>query len=164
MTTVRGRYKLYPVLFRILACWITVAVHLCALSSSAIAVDFNDYDEDVAALLREYQAQTDRQGSYNPSVLMFNESSNQHTVVDFENGLIVVNATRERELKRAIIDVLLTQIDPTVIDAKTAQDLLRGITLSENRSDPDRSKKPGRPENDNPTGRPGQQDHSAPFS
>lgn len=113
---------MYSVLFRIVACWITVAVHLCALSSSAIAVDFNDYDEDVAALLREYQAQSDRQGSYNPSVLMFNESSNQHTVVDFENGLIVVNATRERELKRAIIDVLLTQIDPTVIDAKTAQD------------------------------------------
>ncbi len=98
------------------------AVNAIALASPVLAVDFDDYDADVAALLREYQAQADTQGSYNPAVLMFNESSDQNTIVDFENGIIVISATKEGELRQAIIDILLTQIDPTVIDAKTAQD------------------------------------------
>ena len=101
---------------------LSVVVYAVSLAPLALDVDFDDYDEDVAALLREYQVQSDKQGSYNPSVLMFNESTEQNTVVDFENGLIVVNANKEKVLKQAIIDVLLTQVDPSVIDAKTAQD------------------------------------------
>jgi membrane-bound lytic murein transglycosylase C len=103
--------RIFLVLFMLLASACTFA-----------NIDFNDYDEDVAALLREYQAQSDKQGSYNPSVLMFNESFDQNTLVDFENGLIVVTAKTEKMLQQSIMDVLLTQIDPSVIDAKTAQD------------------------------------------
>jgi membrane-bound lytic murein transglycosylase C len=103
--------RIFLVLFMLLASACTFA-----------NIDFNDYDEDVAALLKEYQAQSDKQGSYNPSVLMFNESFDQNTLVDFENGLIVVTAKTEKMLQQSIMDVLLTQIDPSVIDAKTAQD------------------------------------------
>ncbi len=90
--------------------------------SSAVAIDFQDYDDDVAALLREYQSQSDAMGSYNPSVLSFNETDDSNTLVDFEKGLILVAATTPEMLRQSIIDVLLTQIDPSVIDAKTAQD------------------------------------------
>ena len=37
--------------------------------SSAVEIDFQDYDDDVAALIREYQSQSDSMGSYNPSDL-----------------------------------------------------------------------------------------------
>jgi hypothetical protein len=80
--------RIFLVLFMLLASACTFA-----------NIDFNDYDEDVAALLREYQAQSDKQGSYNPSVLMFNESFDQNTLVDFENGLIVVTAKTEKMLQ-----------------------------------------------------------------
>ena len=78
--------------------------------SSAVAIDFQDYDDDVAALLREYQSQSDAMGSYNPSVLSFNETDDSNTLVDFEKGLILVAATTPEMLRQSIIDVLLTQI------------------------------------------------------
>ena len=91
-------------------------------SSSVIAIEFDQYDDDVAALLREYQSQSDNQGSYTPSVLSFNQTIDTDTLVDFEKGLIFVSAITPESLKQSIINVLLTQIDPSVIDAKTAQD------------------------------------------
>jgi membrane-bound lytic murein transglycosylase C len=90
--------------------------------SPALAIDFEDYDDDVAALLREYQSQSDSMGSFKPSVLSFNATVDSNTLVDFEKGLILVAATTPEMLRQSIIDVLLTQIDPSVIDAKTAQD------------------------------------------
>ena len=92
------------------------------LSGLAVAIDFEEYDDDVAALLREYQSHSDSKGSYNPSVLSFNETEEANTLVDFENGLVFLTAITPETLKQSIIDVLLTQIDPSVIDAKTAQD------------------------------------------
>ena len=49
--------------------------------SSAVAIDFQDYDDDVAALLREYQSQSDAMGSYNPSVLSFNETDDSLSLI-----------------------------------------------------------------------------------
>ena len=92
------------------------------LLSSAVAIEFDQYDDDVAALLREYQGQSSEQGSYNPSVLSFNKTMDTDTLVDFEKGFIFVSAITPESLKQSIINVLLTQIDPSVIDAKTAQD------------------------------------------
>ena len=92
------------------------------LVSSAVAIEFDQYDDDVAALLREYQGQSSEQGSYNPSVLSFNQTMDTDTLVDFEKGFIFVSAITPESLKQSIINVLLTQIDPSVIDAKTAQD------------------------------------------
>ena len=86
------------------------------------AIEFDQYDDDVAALLREYQDQSDQEGSYTPSVLSFNETADTKTLVDFEKGFIFVSAITPENLKKSIINVLLTQIDPSVIDAKTAQD------------------------------------------
>ena len=37
------------------------------LSGLAVAIDFEEYDDDVAALLREYQSHSDSKGSYNPN-------------------------------------------------------------------------------------------------
>jgi membrane-bound lytic murein transglycosylase C len=91
-------------------------------SGLAVAIDFEEYDDDVAALLREYQSHSDSKGSYNPSVLSFNETEEANTLVDFENGLVFLTAITPETLKQSIIDVLLTQIDPSVIDAKSAQD------------------------------------------
>ena len=92
------------------------------LLPSAVAIEFDQYDDDVAALLREYQGQSSEQGSYNPSVLSFNKTMDTDTLVDFEKGFIFVSAITPESLKQSIINVLLTQIDPSVIDAKTAQD------------------------------------------
>lgn len=36
------------------------------MAASAVAIEFDQYDDDVAALLREYQGESDQQGSYNP--------------------------------------------------------------------------------------------------
>ena len=85
------------------------------LSGFAGAIDFEEYDDDVAALLREYQSHSDSKGSYNPSVLSFNETEEANTLVDFENGLIFLTAITPETLKQSIVDVLLTQIDPSVI-------------------------------------------------
>ena len=92
------------------------------MAASAVAIEFDQYDDDVAALLREYQGESDQQGSYNPSVLSFNQTIDTETLVDFEKGLILVSAITPESLKQSIVNVLLTQIDPSVIDAKTAQD------------------------------------------
>lgn len=95
---------------------------LLLMAASAAAIEFDQYDDDVAALLREYQSESDQQGSYNPSVLSFNQTTDAKTLVDFEKGLILVSAITPETLKQSIVNVLLTQIDPSVIDAKTAQD------------------------------------------
>ena len=95
---------------------------LVVLALPASAVEFDQYDDDVAALLREYKGHSDQKGSYTPSVLSFNETSETNTLVDFEKGFIFVSGITPESLKQSIINVLLTQIDPSVIDAKTAQD------------------------------------------
>jgi len=99
-----------------------LAAVLVVLALPAAAVEFDQYDDDVAALLREYQGHSDQKGSYTPSVLSFNETSETNTLVDFEKGFIFVSGITPESLKQSIINVLLTQIDPSVIDAKTAQD------------------------------------------
>tara|TARA_B110000967_G_scaffold91985_1_gene94644 strand:- start:281 stop:1339 length:1059 start_codon:yes stop_codon:yes gene_type:complete len=97
-------------------------VLLVVLALPVLPIEFDQYDDDVAALLREYQGQSDQKGSYNPSVLSFNETAETKTLVDFEKGFIFVSGITPESLKQSIINVLLTQIDPSVIDAKTAQD------------------------------------------
>jgi len=104
----------------------TVILLLVGWAKPSLAGDYDDYDDDVAKLLQEYQILPDDEGSYAPSVLLFKEGKDSNTLVDFETGLIVLTATTENLLKQSIIDVLLTQIDPSVIDAKTAQDF--GLT------------------------------------
>ena len=99
-----------------------LAALLVVLALPVLAIEFDQYDDDVAALLREYQGQSDQKGSYNPSVLSFNETAETKTLVDFEKGFIFVSGITPESLKQSIINVLLTQIDPSVIDAKTAQD------------------------------------------
>ena len=114
---------LSPLLF-IAGLWLLISAW-----TPVFAVNYDNYDADVAKLLQEYQILPDDQGSYAPSVLMFNEAKDSNTLVDFETGLIVLTATTEKVLKQSIIDVLLTHIDPSVIDAKTAQDF--GLTNDE---------------------------------
>jgi membrane-bound lytic murein transglycosylase C len=91
-------------------------------SSSALAIDYDAYDEDVAALLWEYENGPDQARSIRPSVLVFNDVADSDTVVDFESGLVIVTATNLQLLQASIVEILLTQIDPSVIDAKTASD------------------------------------------
>ncbi|PKG74658.1 DUF3393 domain-containing protein [Shewanella sp. GutCb] len=88
----------------------------------ANTLDLTKYDTDVAALLREYQGQDVNSRPVLPSVLVFNESEQASTYVDFKRGLILVETRSKAQLKQAVVQVLLTQIDPKVIDAQTAQD------------------------------------------
>ncbi|WP_447172814.1 murein transglycosylase domain-containing protein [Shewanella sp. 0m-8] len=98
---------------------IAIANHASANSSK---LDLSDYDADVAALLQEYQGQDANSRPIVPSVLVFNESEQASTYVDFKRGLILVETSSKAQLKEAVVQVLLTQIDPKVIDAQTAQD------------------------------------------
>ena len=91
-------------------------------ASQALTIDYDAYDEDVAALLWEYQNGPDQQAAIKPSVLVFNDAADSDTLVDFETGLVVVTATNLQLLQQSIVEILLTQIDPSVIDAKTASD------------------------------------------
>ena len=112
---------------------------LMGLSWQASGIDYDSYDEDVAALLWEYQNEAEEEssqaegslsaegslpagGSIKPSVLVFNDVADSDTLIDFETGLVIVRATTVERLRESIVDVLLTQIDPAVIDAKTARD------------------------------------------
>ncbi|MCG9695671.1 murein transglycosylase domain-containing protein [Shewanella sp. Isolate11] len=84
-------------------------------------MDLSQYEDDVAALLHEYQ-QNAQPHSAEPSLLIFNQAEQQSTYVDFKRGMILLESQNKAQLKQAIVQVLLTQIDPTVIDAKTAAD------------------------------------------
>ena len=107
-----------------------VYILLFLVSPLAIGIDYDAYDEDVAALLWEYkndpdgsaEFDADDEGSFKPSVLVFNDMADSDTVIDFETGLVVISATSIARLEDAIVEVVLTQIDPAVIDAKTAKD------------------------------------------
>lgn len=97
----------------------TIAGFFLLYCCNALSLDLSQYEDDVAALLHEYQHNTP---SLVPSVLVLNQAEQEHTYVDFERGLIVVESVNKASLKQAVIQVLLTQIDPEVIDAKTAHD------------------------------------------
>jgi len=102
------------------------ATSLLLLSTLALAeepANFDQYDPDVAALLEEYHAESDKAGSLLPSVWAYQGQSKAETLIDFERGLINITAADPSEIKQAAIEILLTQIDPTVIDASTASDL-----------------------------------------
>ena len=92
----------------------------------AAAVDLDAYDEDVAAVLRDFNIQpspdTDNSTDPKPSILVFIGVADSSTVIDFDAGLVTVTALTVERLRDAIVEVLLTQIDPSVIDARTAQD------------------------------------------
>ncbi|MEC4728941.1 murein transglycosylase domain-containing protein [Shewanella sp. D64] len=108
---------------------------ILTFSFATHAIELNDYDadvaallleyqgdEDVAALLREYQGTTPNSALDRPSVLTLTNEHKSSTYVDFERGLILIETSNRSQLKQAIIQVLLTQVDPKLIDAKTAQD------------------------------------------
>lgn len=101
---------------------IVVAVVGCLWVSQTQAIDYDAYDEDVAALLWEFQNGPDSNVAIKPSVLVFNDAGDTDTIIDFENGFVLVRAITVAQLREAIVQVLLTQIDPSVIDAKTASD------------------------------------------
>jgi membrane-bound lytic murein transglycosylase C len=96
------------------------------VTQQAMAFDYDAYDEDVAALLWEYQNEGDAaeapHASIKPSVLVFNDIAYSDTIVDFDTGLVIITATTVQRLQESIVEVVLTQIDPAVIDAKTARD------------------------------------------
>lgn len=84
--------------------------------------DLGDDRPDITTLLKEYHAESDDIGSMQPSVLAYQGSNTAETLVDFERGLITINGTDTAGVKQAAVEILLTQIDPGVIDARTASD------------------------------------------
>jgi membrane-bound lytic murein transglycosylase C len=92
-------------------------------SQAGNASDFDDYSPDVATLLGEYHAESDNLGSMLPSILSYQGGNTAETLIDFERGLITINGANAKEIKQAAVEILLTQIDPGVIDARTASDL-----------------------------------------
>ena len=89
----------------------------------AEADELEAYPPEVAALLQEYQNTSDANGSTIPSIFAYRSDSSGRTLIDFESGLIVASSETISGLKQRIVEVLLTQIDPSVIDAHTAHDL-----------------------------------------
>jgi membrane-bound lytic murein transglycosylase C len=94
-----------------------------AASLAENAPDFDDYSPDITPLLEEYHAESDNLGSMLPSILSYQGGNTAETLIDFERGLITINGANAKEIKQAAVEVLLTQIDPGVIDASTASDL-----------------------------------------
>ena len=83
-------------------------------------------DDDVASLLREYQGNNPHSAINKPSILAITDENKSSTYVDFERGVILIESNNKSQLKKAIVQVLLTQVNPNLIDAKTAHDL--GLT------------------------------------
>lgn len=109
--------------------WLLVLSLLTAPISPAMSADYRDYPEDVRLLLEEYAGASDPSGSLIPSVYAYRSSPTERVLIDFDRGFIVVSAPTISLLLKDIQDVLLTQIDPGVIDAGTANDLgLKGKT------------------------------------
>ena len=98
------------------------ALLVAGLLIAAQASDFDAYPDDIATLLNEFQHDSDSQGSTIPSVLALQSDADTETIVDFDSGIIVVTSASISQLEKSIIEVLLTQIDPSVIDAATAHD------------------------------------------
>jgi len=98
-------------------------------TAPVLGQDYRDYPEDVRLLLEEYDGASDPSGSLIPSVYAYRSSETERVLIDFERGMIVVSAPTISLLLKDIQDVLLTQIDPGIIDAGTANDLgLKGKT------------------------------------
>ena len=89
----------------------------------AEAEELEAYPPEVATLLQEYQDTSDANGSTIPSIFAYRSNSSGRTLIDFESGLIVASSETISGLKQRIVEVLLTHIDPSVIDAQTAYDL-----------------------------------------
>lgn len=103
-----------------LVCWQLSGIAKEAFDAIA---DFSTYDPDVAALLAEYHADSDSEGSLLPTVMAYQGASRAETLVDFERGLISISASNPDSVQQAAVEILLTQIDPSIIDAQTAVDL-----------------------------------------
>ena len=96
---------------------------LCIITFSADADISAGYPPEVAALLQKYQNALDADGSTIPSIFAYRSDSTGRTLSNFESGLIMAFSATISGLKQRIVEVLLTQIDPGVIDAHTAYDL-----------------------------------------
>ena len=103
--------------------WMGLLLLLPTLAPAEEPANFDQYDPDVAALLDEYHAESDKAGSLLPSVWAYQGQSKAETLIDFERGFINITAANPSEIKQAAVEILLTQIDPSVIDASTASDL-----------------------------------------
>jgi membrane-bound lytic murein transglycosylase C len=90
---------------------------------AADAPNFNSYSQDVVTLLEEFHAESDDHGSMLPSILSWQGKSAAETLIDFERGLITISAGDAFGIRKAALEILLTQIDPAIIDASTASDL-----------------------------------------
>ena len=55
---------------------LTIVIQSCL----SYSIDFEDYDDDVAALLREYQQQSNLDGSYTPCLLYTSPSPRDATL------------------------------------------------------------------------------------
>ena len=95
---------------------------LCFITLWVKADELENYPPEVAALLREYKNTSDANGSTIPSIFSYRSDSSGKTLIDFESGLVVISSKTISGLKQSIVEVLLTQIDPSVIDARTAYD------------------------------------------
>ncbi|MFT5178576.1 MAG: membrane-bound lytic murein transglycosylase C [Alteromonas macleodii] len=98
-----------------------------SLSTSSVLIaedapDFDSHSPDASALIEAFHAESDNLGSMLPSVLSWHGKSTAETLIDFERGIITVNAADSVGIKQAALEVLLTQIDPALIDASTASD------------------------------------------
>ena len=102
---------------------VVYSVSFSAVLFAEDAPDFNGYSPDVVALLEEFHAESDDLGSMLPSILSWQSKSAAETLIDFERGLITINASGVIEIRQAALEILLTQIDPALIDASTASDL-----------------------------------------
>ena len=102
---------------------LTAIIGLSWAAAAETSPDLSRYDPDVAALLDEYHRESDSQGSLLPTIMAYQGENRAETLIDFERGLISISAEDKGAVKRAAIEILLTQVDPSVIDAQTATDL-----------------------------------------
>ncbi len=101
---------------------ILITLFCLGFSEHTLSLNLERYDADVAALLAEYQADSFTTQTSSPSRMVFQHTAETYTSVDFKRGMIFVESASKDNLKQAIVAVLLTQINPNIIDAATAQD------------------------------------------
>ena len=104
--------------------YLTLICALLALPMLSTA-DIPVYDansKDVKSTGDDYQAASSTPDSTTPSVMSYHGNSSAETLVDFERGIITISADDTASVKQAAVEILLTQFDPGVIDASTAND------------------------------------------
>ena len=106
--------------------FLSICSLICTCASASKApLNLNAYDPEVAALLEEYQAESDAFGSMLPSVLAYRGATKADTLVDFARGIISITAPDSASIRRAAVEIRDCRWEYTIPDLSNEHGVCR---------------------------------------